>query len=156
MSVAELLADLCARDVKLSRCSGQIVLDAPKGTLALLDIDEIRVHKPKLLRMLASRRVSECTSAIAADLARGKPSIGFPRFFPAAVEVEARHGYCGSCGERTRGGTCADCTKAYEHLAIRPVVLVSEELEWRIGIPLDESAQRWIDTDEDPFSCDEE
>lgn len=159
MSVAELLADLDARDVKLARRGGRVILDAPVGVLSAADFKEVRALKRPLLPLLSNKRVVQRATAIATDLIRGKPDIGFARIYPAATEVEAQAGCCCSCGDRTRlalGFTCLDCRTAYEHLAIQPRLLVSSDLELRIGFSEEQRRSRWIENDEDPFACDED
>ena len=62
MTARELLASLEASDVRLSIQGERLVLDAPKGVLSAVRIEEIRPYKPALLAIVAERQVVQSSS----------------------------------------------------------------------------------------------
>lgn len=53
MTAAVLIGQFRARGVRLSARDGQVLIDAPRGTLGLTDLDLLRNRKPDLLACLA-------------------------------------------------------------------------------------------------------
>src|SRR5690606_16846013 len=53
--VVSLLADLRARDVRVSLVDAELEIDAPDGALTEGDLQALRAHKPALLEFMAGR-----------------------------------------------------------------------------------------------------
>jgi hypothetical protein len=77
MNARALLADLCARDVRVTAVGGRLRVDAPAGVLTAADREALAAHKPTIMALLDAQcldcgealppghlyRCRECTTA---------------------------------------------------------------------------------------------